>query len=317
MNKTAEQLYQEHLYLLKEKKFTEKFDLIMEKSDRFTIPAAEAGDLLIENAKKMLLKQAESYLKKGQFGKVDFAKAAEWALLHGLNTVHSKIDPLAHVLSNSGKINHCYSVFKAAQNNDWEKANNILAERDVDMSSARSFDGPNVISALAMALEAGEFEIAKKLYDAGDRLDDYHREDTEGGTVGAVLSFLAVMHSKGYDFFQNEDLTFVECCKKGLLIQAEKLLPDASQNELDRALKAVVKNFYTLCCRFGGEKVVEFFKSIIAHGGNVVPVYPDLCSMLDNLKKLPSSLQIDESIIDVMENLRAEIQEKVDEISDK
>ena len=317
MNKTAEKLYQEHLYLLKGKKFTERFDLIMEKSDRFTIPAAEAGDLLIENAKKMLLKQAEYYLSKGQSEKVDFARAAEWALLHGLNTVHSQIDPLAHALSDCGKINHCDAVFKAAQNNDWEKADNILAEKNVNMSSARSCDGPNVISALAMALEAGEFEIAKKLYDAGDRLDDYHREDTEGGTVGAVLSFLAMMHSKGYDFFQDDSLTFYKCCSKGLLFQAEKLLPDASQSSLDRALKAIVQNFYTLCCRFTGEKVVEFLNNIIAHGGNAVLVYPDLCLMLDNLKKLPASLQMDESVIEAMEKLRADIQEKINEISDK
>ena len=125
------------------------------------------------------------------------------------------------------------------------------------------------------------------------------------------------MHSKGYDFFQDDNLTLGQCCRKGLLFQAEKLLPDASQSELDRALKAIVQNFYTLCCRFTGEKVVAFFKNIIARGGNAILVYPDLCLMLDNLKKLPSSLQIEESVIDAMEKLSADIQEKVNEISDK
>lgn len=314
MNKTAEKLYQEHLYLLEKEEFIEQIDGHMAFAESFTVSETEAKNLFRKNMENALRMAAEKYHPQDESS--TFSGYASWYLKRALRRTFAAICPIK-LHSNCGKINHCYSVLKAAQNNEWEKADNILAEKNVNMSSARFCDGPNVISALAMALEAGEFEIAKKLYDAGDRLDDYHREDTEGGTVGAVLSFLAMMHSKGYNFFQDDSLTFAECCKKGLLIQAEKLLPDVSQSELDRALKAVVQNFYTLCCRFTGEKVVEFLNNIIAHGGNAVLVYPDLCLMLDNLKKLPASLQMDESVIESMEKFRADIQEKINEISDK
>ena len=314
MNKTVEELYQEHLYLLEKEEFIEQINGYTEFAESFTVSETEAKNLFRKNMGNALRMAAEKYHPQDESS--TFSGYASWYLKRALRRTFASICPVK-LHSNCGKINHCYSVLRAAQDNDWKKVDNILAEKNADMSGTRSCDGPNVISALAMALESGEFEIAKKLYDAGDRLDDYHREDTEGGTVGAVLSFLAMMHSKGYDFFQDDSLTFAECCKKGLLLQAEKLLPDASQSELDRALKAIVQNFYTLCRRFTGEKVVEFFKSITAHSGNAMLIYPDLCVMLDNLKKLPVSLQIEKSVIDVMETLRADIQEKVNEISDK
>lgn len=314
MNKKAEELYQEHLYLLEKEEFIEQIDGHMTFAESFTVSETEAKNLFRKNMENALRMAAEKYHPQGENS--TFSGYASWYLKRTLRRTFAAICPIK-LHSNCGEINLCYSVLKAAQNDEWEKADKILAEKNVNMSSARSCDGPNVISALAMALEAGEFEIAKKLYDAGDRLDDYHREDTEGGTVGAVLSFLAMMHSKGYNFFQDDSLTFYKCCSKWLLFQAEKLLPDASQSSLDLALKAIVQNFYTLCCRFTGVKVVEFLKNIIAHGGNATLVYLDLCLMLDNLKKLPTSLQMNESVIEAMEKLRADIQEKINEISDK
>ena len=62
-------------------------------------------------------------------------------------------------------------LIDSAISKDWEQVEKLLAE-GADPRMCRSTDNNCVESALIMALAARRYDIARKLYDAGDRLGD-------------------------------------------------------------------------------------------------------------------------------------------------
>ena len=133
----------------------------------------------------------------------------------------------------------------AAFEKKWSEVETLL-EQGADPRICRRGDAYGVESALYFALAEKQWNIAAKLYDAGDRLDDLVTE-CELPLPWQVLDFLAGEMRRGRNYFLDESRTLSECCRCSAFKQIEKLMPTASQEELDKSvfltIEAWVRNF--------------------------------------------------------------------------
>lgn len=133
----------------------------------------------------------------------------------------------------------------AAFEKRWDEVENLL-ENGADPRICRRGDAYGVESALYFALAEKQWNIAAKLYDAGDRLDDLVAE-CELPLPWQVLDFLAGEMRRGRNYFLDESKTLSECCRCSAFKQIEKLMPTASQEELNKSvfltIEAWVRNF--------------------------------------------------------------------------
>ena len=162
-----------------------------------------------------------------------------------------------------------------------------LVESGVEPGKIRHTDVSDCLSALGLALEAGEYEVAEKLYAAGDRLDDFNH------LVGkdmkpSLLTALSLFRRSGCDLFCDDHATLADCCAKGLLLQAEPLLASATRRELDRALPALLEGFLRAAQAFGYAKVADFMQAIIDRGGEFSGEdRRELLGMVERLERAP------------------------------
>ena len=126
----------------------------------------------------------------------------------------------------------------AAFEKKWSEVESLL-EQGADPRICRHADGYGVESALYFALAEKQWNIAAKLYDAGDRLDDLVTE-CELPLPWQVLDFLAGEMRRGRNYFLDESKTLSECCRCSAFKQIEKLMPNASQEELDKSIVPTV-----------------------------------------------------------------------------
>ena len=126
----------------------------------------------------------------------------------------------------------------AAFEKKWSEVETLL-EQGADPRICRRGDAYGVESALYFALAEKQWNIAAKLYDAGDRLDDLITE-CELPLPWQVLDFLAGEMRRGRNYFLDESKTLSECCRCSAFKQIEKLMPDASQEELDKSIVPTV-----------------------------------------------------------------------------
>ena len=126
----------------------------------------------------------------------------------------------------------------AAIEKKWDEVETLL-EQGVDPRICRRGDAYGVESALYFALAEKQWNIAAKLYDAGDRLDDLVTE-CELPLPWQVLDFLAGEMRRGRNYFLDESKTLSECCRCSAFKQIEKLMPNASQEELDKSIVPTV-----------------------------------------------------------------------------
>ena len=129
-------------------------------------------------------------------------------------------------------------LVKAAFEENFDEVEKLLSQ-GADPRICRRGDAFGVESALYYALKAKRFDIAEKLYNAGDRLDDLVTED-ETPMPPMVLDFLAFSMRNGKNFFYDESKTLSECCRCSAFKQIEKLMPNASQEELDKSIVPTV-----------------------------------------------------------------------------
>jgi hypothetical protein len=166
-----------------------------------------------------------------------------------------------------------------------------LVEFGLKPGKVRHSDVADNLSALGLALEAGEYEVAEKLYEAGDRLDDYcrHRGPEMKFTP---LALLAVWRRSGRDLFCDGRASLPECCRKGLLLQAEPLLAAASDKELDRAAAALLdEGLLTTVFSFGYAGFTKFLRRIFRRGGRLsVRARDEFLGALEQLGKAPRSV---------------------------
>ena len=126
----------------------------------------------------------------------------------------------------------------AAFEKKWSEVESLL-EQGADPRICRRGDAYGVESALYFALAEKQWNIAVKLYDAGDRLDDLVTE-CEFPLPWQVLDFLAGEMRRGRNYFLDESKTLSECCRCSAFKQIEKLMPNASQEELDKSIVPTV-----------------------------------------------------------------------------
>ena len=190
------------------------------------------------------------------------------------------------------KVNYESRFVRLAMAHQWEEVLSLLRDGKIRPRLERFSDGSNCISALSRALEYGEFEIAKELYDFGDRLDDYI------GDSNSLLDFFRAAHVHGDDYFYNENATLSMCCRNGSFEQAERLMPTASQLELDDALMEIVGNIN----RHPKNPAVNvlFFRKLIGCGANVAVHREELHDTLDAMLKYPEVMRPDEDAIETL-----------------
>ena len=126
----------------------------------------------------------------------------------------------------------------AAFEKRWDEVENLL-ENGADPRICRRGDAYGVESALYFALAEKQWNIAAKLYDAGDRLDDLVTE-CELPLPWQVLDFLAGEMRRGRNYFLDESKTLSECCRCSAFKQIEKLMPTAGQEELNKSVLLTV-----------------------------------------------------------------------------
>lgn len=143
-------------------------------------------------------------------------------------------------------------LVKAAKENNWAELEKLL-DNGADPRICRFGDAFGVESALYYALLDKRFDIAEKLYDAGDRLDDLIIE-TADNIPAEALEFLNFAMRHGDNYFYDESKTLSECCRCSNFAQIEKLMPNASQDELN---KAFVNTVYSW---------IRYFKRLDVYG---------------------------------------------------
>ena len=156
---------------------------------------------------------------------------------------HMELDDRIHVIRQdltgdpllSGKL------VKAALENQWEEVEKLLSE-GADPRICRCGDAYGVESALYYALIAKRYDIAEKLYDAGDRLDDLITED-EDNMPAETLAFLAFSMRNGKNYFLDESKNLPECCRCSAFVQIGELMPQASPEELNQSIAPTVHSW--------------------------------------------------------------------------
>lgn len=134
-------------------------------------------------------------------------------------------------------------LVKAARENQWEEVEKLLSQ-GADPRICRSGDAYGYESALYYALLDKRYDMAEKLYEAGDRLDDLIPEDE--GTIHLsteTLAFLAFSMRNGDNYFLDESKNLPECCRCSAFVQIGELMPQASQKELNQSIAPTVHSW--------------------------------------------------------------------------
>lgn len=133
-------------------------------------------------------------------------------------------------------------LVKAALDRNWDEVEKLLAA-GADPRICRWGSAFGVESALYYALRDKRFDMAEKLYKAGDRLDDLIIENDEN-LHSDVLLFLNAAMRFGDNYFYDASKGLSECCRCSNFAQIEKLLPGASQEELNKSIVPAVRSYF-------------------------------------------------------------------------
>ena len=157
-------------------------------------------------------------------------------------------------------------LVQAALEKRWQEVEKLLEEGgDPRICRYKNAAGEKV-SALYCALESNQHELARKLFDAGDRLDDLRLSDSPFYKVrGDVLDFLAFEMRKGNNYFYDESKSFSECCRCAAFIQIDEMIETASQDELSKSIEFVIDHY----CRSHSSYFLKLLRELIARGGKL------------------------------------------------
>ena len=156
-------------------------------------------------------------------------------------------------------------LVKAAFERNWDEVEKLLVT-GADPRICRWGSSFGVESALYYALKDKRFDMAEKLYDAGDRLDDLIIEYEENLPSDALMFLNAAMRF-GDNYFYDESKPLSECCRCSNFAQIEKLLPEASQEELNKSIVPAVRSWI---CHFKEHRLYsQLLEELIAHGAKL------------------------------------------------
>ena len=153
----------------------------------------------------------------------------------------------------------------AAIEKRWKDVESLL-EQGADPRICRWGDVTGMIaSALFFALEEKQFELAGKLFEAGDRLDDLRLDSDSGSVPSEVLSFLAWEMHRGNNYFYDESKPLSECCRCSAFEQIGKLIDTAGQDELNKSIEPTVHRWI----HSGDPVYIEILQDLIARGARL------------------------------------------------
>ena len=189
-------------------------------------------------------------------------------------------------------------LLKAAKEKNWQE---VLMHLDngADPRICRWGSVYGVESSLYYALLDKQFDIAGKLYDAGDRLDDLVTE-SEISLPWEILDFLSREMHYGRNYFLDETKTLSECCRCSSFEQIECLIPSASQDELNKSvpltIRAWMRNFHNT------DIYLEILKDLFAYGAKLPNANKvELLALIDSrFGKCPAILHPDKDDLEKM-----------------
>ena len=157
-------------------------------------------------------------------------------------------------------------LVRAALDKNWQEVEKLL-EEGADPRICRYMNAVGEkVSALYCALESNQHELARKLFEAGDRLDDLRLSDSPFYKVrGDVLDFLAFEMRKGNNYFYDESKSFSECCRCAAFVQIDEMIETASQDELSKSIEFVIDHY----CRSHSSYFLKLLKELVARGGKL------------------------------------------------
>jgi hypothetical protein len=206
----------------------------------------------------------------------------------------------------SGDVLQSAKLILAATEKKWDEVKKLLEEGADPRICRQASPSGEVISALYMALQDQQFNLASKLYDAGDRLDDFidYPENNELCS-SAVIAFLALEMRHGRNYFLDESKTLSECCRCSAFVQIEKLMPIANQEELN---KSILPTVYAWRRYFNNTSIyIDILKGLKSYGAKLsAEDRAEALAFFENIQKWPSVMQPTqadmEAILDFIKN---------------
>lgn len=159
-------------------------------------------------------------------------------------------------------------LVKAAADSDWPEVERLL-DAGADPRICRFGDAYGVESALFYALREQRFDVAIKLYDAGDRLEDLIAEtESTGGLPEQALGFLALEMRCGRNWFYDETMPLSECCRCASFARIDGMIDTASQEELDKSVAPLVSAWFRYK-KEANDTFVEFLERLRRRGAKL------------------------------------------------
>ena len=132
-------------------------------------------------------------------------------------------------------------LVKAARDGNWAEAEKLL-DGGADPRLCRCGDAYGVESALFYAIRGGQYDLARELYEAGDRLDDLIVESSEK-MLSEAIAFLAHEMREGRNYFYDADKPLSECCRCSDFSRIGQLIGSATPEELNKSAVQTVRSW--------------------------------------------------------------------------
>ena len=187
-------------------------------------------------------------------------------------------------------------LIRAALDQKWQEVETLL-EKGADPRICRSMNAAGEkVSALYCALESNQYELARKLFEAGDRLDDLRLSSSPFHRVrGDVLDFLAFEMRKGNNYFYDESKPLSECCRCAAFKQIGELIDTASQDELNKSIKPTVHNYI----HSKSSVHIEILEDLIEKGAKISdPEKEELLAIVESCRRWPLVMRPPEEGLD-------------------
>jgi hypothetical protein len=180
------------------------------------------------------------------------------------NFEHTKGREMKSIINKPGKDLYGSSdLVLAARDYNWKLVDELIA-KGADPKSTNEI-GQNI---LFFALIKERIGLADKFYDLGVRLNNlsylaFTSMDLDAGILTNILMLIAQASSRGRNYFCDENISLAKCCEIQWYERAEKLIPLANKDELNRALLSI--DMYS---RFTAKAKLKLIDQLITAGAD-------------------------------------------------
>lgn len=194
-------------------------------------------------------------------------------------------------------------LVKAARESDWAAVERLLAA-GADPRICRFGDAFGVESALFYALRERKFDVAGKLYAAGDRLEDLIVEsEVQGGLPESALGFLAFEMRRGRNWFFDASMPLSECCRCASFARIDEMIETAPPEELDRSVEPLFDSWLRYH-RTAADAFVAFLERLRRRGARLPEAKKrELTEKLRSVANCPAAMRPAEDALDKLEAL--------------